>query len=134
MAINLDRPVLDRHDANAKRDYRFVGLSTDTKPLTNADGTALTAGCEFYEEDTAAGWYWAGSTWIPSGGVLISDLIKTTKQANQEIIELLKSIRDETRATRLAAQEWINEGNQNQHDFLELALTVGDRDENEEPL
>jgi hypothetical protein len=63
MAINLDRWVLDRHDPNAKGDYRFAGLSTEAKLTTGADGTALAAGCEFYESDTGNTYYWTGTSW-----------------------------------------------------------------------
>ena len=50
-----------------------------------------------------------------------------------EQLEVLLDIRLETLATRLAVQERMNEGNAQQHDFRELAQTIIDRSENEEP-
>lgn len=43
-----------------------------------------------------------------------------------EVRILLRVIRDEVRGCRLAAQERLNEGNAQQHDFLELAQSFRD--------
>lgn len=51
----------------------------------------------------------------------------------REQLEILADIRLETMATRLAVQERMNEGNATQHDFRELAQTIIDRSETEEP-
>ncbi len=43
-----------------------------------------------------------------------------------ESLEVLKDIRDEVRASRLALADWINSGATDQLDYLELAQSVRD--------
>ena len=46
-----------------------------------------------------------------------------------ELLEVMKDIRDECRATRIGIDIRLNEGNSQQHDLLELAQAVRDGDE-----
>jgi hypothetical protein len=43
--------------------YRFAGLSSDTKPTAAPDGSPLTTGSTFDEADTGARYFWDGSNW-----------------------------------------------------------------------
>ena len=45
------------------------------------------------------------------------------------LFEVLREIRDECRATRLAVQEAVNEGSLFQNDFLVLAQSMNDQEE-----
>ena len=49
-----------------RTDVRIVGLSTDTKPTVDEDGSELQLGTEFFSDDTSQSWFWNGSEWLPT--------------------------------------------------------------------
>lgn len=49
-----------------RTDTRIVGLSTDTKPTIDEDGSELQIGTEFFSDDTSQSWYWTGEEWKPT--------------------------------------------------------------------
>ena len=67
-----------------RTDMRIVGLSTDTKPTVDEDGSVLQAGTEFISDDTGQSWYWTGSEWKPT----------TFPQKIEQLIQLQWESRD----------------------------------------
>ncbi|OAI54016.1 hypothetical protein AYO44_03800 [Planctomycetaceae bacterium SCGC AG-212-F19] len=119
----------------------FQGVSTDTKPTVDADSSdtpkPLAPGTTFFETDTGYLWIFDGTTWnsLTTATIAALTLVQLTKVvANQgEMLESFQDMRLEIMANRLAVQEGLNEGNATQHDFRELAQTILDRAETEEP-
>ena len=75
--LRLNRPLL-------RTTGRIVGLSTDTKPTVDEDGSTLEVGTEFLADDTGIFYYWTGSDWA------LSDF----NQKLYQLIELQIEIRD----------------------------------------
>ena len=103
----------------------YIGLSGDAKPTD-----AVQAGSMFLEEDTGLTWTWDGLSWFLQPVIALA---KRKLDLAAETLEVLADVRDECRGTRLAIQEWFNSGLDQQHDFLEAAQLVRDRQEDEEP-
>lgn len=110
------------------KEYSYVGLSTDTKPLTPGVGST------FYETDTRNTYLWDTVTWslentftteIPALTLLLMAQLSSNEVLEKVLLELT--------ALRLAQQERYNEGLLNQVDFREMAQTILDRSETEEP-
>lgn len=120
-----------------QRIQNFIGTSSDVKPLTIADGAALPAGSTFTETDTGNGWLWDGVAWNEVGAeTLVVLQLAATNQlvaVQNETLEILRDLRLEMVATRLASQERLNEGSTDQYDFREMAQSVIDAAETEEP-
>lgn len=57
--------------------HKFTGLAADTKPVAEIEGgSALSAGCEFYEADTRRSYIFDGSTsWYDNGRYYLDDRV-----------------------------------------------------------
>lgn len=108
----------------------YIGLAGDTKPTTSSTDTVPPAST-FLETDTGRTWRWDGTNWLQVSADVV--VLLSLLDYQQKVFSVLRDLRLEATATRLALQEWINEGNLTQHDFLEMAQTVRDGAETEEP-
>src|SRR4051812_12499354 len=86
----------------------------NTTPLVEPDGAG--GHVPYVRLDTTPG------NDYPAAEAAILDVLRET-------LEVLKTIRDESRAARLGIEELLNAGNQTQHNLLEMALAASDKDE-----
>jgi hypothetical protein len=80
--IDIDRRSYVDGDAASGMRYRFVGLSTETKP-TSSSTPALAAGCEFYEQDTNRYFYFDGLSWRIRPPATLDDLLSAINALNE---------------------------------------------------
>jgi hypothetical protein len=80
--IDIDRQSYVDGDAASGMRYRFVGLSTETKP-TSSSTPALAAGCEFYEQDTNRYFYFDGLSWRIRPPATLDDVLSAINALNQ---------------------------------------------------
>lgn len=102
---------------------QFIGLDADAKPT---EGVA--PGSQYIGADQGTVYLYSGDAWYLQVGVGAAAVL-----AQVEANEMVKNMNLELTAIRIGIQERLNEGNSQQHDLREMAQTVLDRSETEEP-
>jgi len=112
---------------------RYIGLSTDAKPLANTNGSGLSVGTEFWEKDTGFLWRWDGSAWwqLPVSDLgLLVPMFQGLSQFSllQDMSDALNAMKLEMRAVRLGIQDLLDAGTDTPTDMFDRAAALEDAD------
>lgn len=128
MAVSIPREDIKREVDYAGLVFagnRIIGLSTDTKPTTFIDGTALPAGTVFEQRDptdrgavpTVRLFVFDGTRWLERQ----ADATESNASILRELRDLNMQMLLEMRAVRIGVETQLNDGSDVQYELLDQA-------------